>query len=173
MDLLSRIRNVPDFPKPGIQFKDITTLLKDRKAFGVTIDGMIDRYGNAGITKIVGVESRGFIFGSALAYALGLGFVPIRKAGKLPAATLQESYELEYGTAEIELHTDAIEGRDKVLIVDDLLATGGTLEASARLIERAGGTVHEIWVLIELGFLPGREKLKNYTIHSEIVIPSE
>ncbi|MDK2971735.1 MAG: adenine phosphoribosyltransferase [Candidatus Sumerlaeota bacterium] len=173
MDLLSRIRNVPDFPKPGIQFKDITTLLKDRKAFGATIDGMIDRYGNAGITKVVGVESRGFIFGSALAYALGLGFVPIRKAGKLPAATLKESYELEYGAAEIEIHTDAIEGRDKVLIVDDLLATGGTLEASARLIERAGGTVHEIWVLMELGFLPGREKLKNYAIHSEIVIPGE
>ncbi|MBX3729483.1 MAG: adenine phosphoribosyltransferase [Candidatus Sumerlaeia bacterium] len=173
MDLLSKIRNVPDFPKPGIQFKDITTLVGDAEAFGFVIDELARRYRGKGLTKVVGVESRGFIFGAALAHVLGIGFVPVRKAGKLPAETIRESYELEYGEATVELHVDALGTNDRVLLVDDLLATGGTLEAAARLIERSGASIHEIWVLIELAFLPGRARLKAWPLHAELVVTSE
>ncbi len=173
MDILLKVRNVPDFPKPGIQFKDITTLIADGAAFRAVIDGMEKRYRGAGITKIVGVESRGFIFGAALADRLELGFVPIRKVGKLPADTIQRSYDLEYGQATVEIHRDSLGKGEKVLIVDDLLATGGTLKASCELVEALGASVAEIWVLIELGFLSGRDKLGPYAIHAEAVVNSE
>jgi len=159
MDLAARIRTIPDFPIPGIQFKDITPVLLDPQAFAHVIDSLARRYANRGITKIVGVESRGFIFGAALAYKLGLAFVPVRKKGKLPAQTLEETYDLEYGQATMGIHTDAIGGEDKVLVLDDLLATGGTLAATCRLVERLGAEVVEIATLIELSFLNGREKL--------------
>jgi adenine phosphoribosyltransferase len=173
MDLLSKIRNVPDFPVPGIQFKDITTLLSDAQAFNATIDLLEQRYKNAGISKVVGIESRGFIFGAALATRLGIGFVPIRKAGKLPADTIKRSYALEYGEATIELHRDALTPEDTVVLIDDLLATGGTLKASCELVDELGAKIHEIWVLLELTFLPGREVLKGYRLHGEISIASE
>ncbi len=173
MDLLSKIRNVPDFPKPGIQFKDITTLLQDVEAYNHVIAKVADRYRDAGLTKVVGIESRGFIFGAALAHALGIGFIPVRKEGKLPSDRISRSYELEYGQATIELHIDALGKEDRVVIIDDLLATGGTLQAAAELVSHTGATVHEIWVLIELAFIPGREKLKGYTIHAEIVVDGE
>jgi len=173
MDLLSRIRNVPDFPKPGIQFKDITTLLQDVEAYNHVIRGMADRYRGAGLTKVVGIESRGFIFGAALAHSLGVAFVPVRKAGKLPADVISKSYELEYGQATIELHTDALGPKDRVVLVDDLLATGGTLAAAADLVSQTGATIHEVWVLIELAFIPGREKLKKYPLHAELVVKAE
>lgn len=173
MNVLDKIRTVPNFPKPGIMFKDITTLLGDGQAFGETMRQLQARYAGRGITKVVGVESRGFIFGAALAQMLGIGFVPVRKAGKLPADTIRRSYALEYGEATVEIHRDAIKPGDQVLIVDDLLATGGTLEAAAGLVEDLGGTVTEIWVLIELGFLPGRQKLTKYRVHAEAVVSSE
>ena len=173
MDLLSKIRNVPDFPKPGIQFKDITTLLNDAEAFDHVVQLLVTRYRGADITRIVGVESRGFIFGAAMAHALKLPFVPVRKAGKLPADTIRKSYALEYGEATIELHRDALTASDRVVIIDDLLATGGTLEASADLITQTGASVHEIWVLIELAFIPGRAKLAPYPVHAEIIVGGE
>jgi adenine phosphoribosyltransferase len=173
MDLMATIRNVPDFPIPGIQFKDITTLLKDAAAFQEVMRGLTDRYSGKGLTKVVGVESRGFIFGAALAHALGIGFVPVRKAGKLPADTIQRSYELEYGTATVELHRDALTPADRVVIIDDLLATGGTLAAAAELVQETGAAIEEIWVLIELAFLPGRAKLQGLPFHSELVVDSE
>ena len=173
MDLMATIRNVPDFPIPGIQFKDITTLLSNAEAFQEVMALLQKRYAGRGITKVVGIESRGFIFGAALAHALGIGFVPVRKVGKLPADTIKRSYELEYGTATIELHRDALTAADKVVIIDDLLATGGTLAAAAELVQEAGAAIEEIWVLIELAFLPGREKLGGYALHAELVVNSE
>jgi adenine phosphoribosyltransferase len=173
MDVLSKIRNVPDFPKPGIQFKDITTLLADPEAFNAVIFELARRYHTTGLTRIVGIESRGFIFGAALAHALGLGFVPIRKAGKLPADTYRRSYALEYGEATIELHKDALNADDVVLIVDDLLATGGTLKAAAELVGETGARIAGIWVLIELSFLPGRKVLEGYPVHAEVDVASE
>lgn len=159
MDLAASIRNIPDFPIPGIQFKDITPVLLDPKTFSEVIDSLAERYQDRGITKIVGVESRGFIFGAALAYKLGLGFVPVRKKGKLPAETLEETYQLEYGQATIEIHTDALDEKDSVLVLDDLLATGGTLGATCRLVEKLGAKIVEVATVIELTFLNGREKL--------------
>ncbi len=173
MDLMSKIRNVPDFPKKGIQFKDITTLLGDAEAFKAVIDGLVARYEGKGITKVVGIESRGFIFGAALAHAIGAAFVPVRKAGKLPADTIQKSYALEYGEATIEMHKDAMNDSDLVVIIDDLLATGGTLEASAELVASTGAAIHEIWVLIELAFLPGRSKLMGFQVHAELMVEDE
>lgn len=170
MNFLQHIRTIPDFPKPGIQFKDITTLLNHPQAFAEVIDHMVERYKDSGITKVIGVESRGFIFGAPLAHRLKIGFVPIRKAGKLPAEAFQKSYALEYGEATIELHKDALSKNDRVLIIDDLLATGGTLAASVDLVHEAGATVQAIWVLIELGFLNGRDVLKGQTVHSELVL---
>ncbi|HNR30165.1 MAG TPA: adenine phosphoribosyltransferase [Candidatus Hydrogenedentes bacterium] len=165
MDLATLIRNVPDFPKPGIQFKDITTVLLDAAAFHEIIDGWRARYAEHEITKIVGVEARGFIFGGALAYAMSLPFVPARKRGKLPAPTLSETFQLEYGTDTVEMHEDAITAGDRVLLVDDLLATGGTMAAVARLVRRLGGEVVEAAFVVELPPLRGREALRGIPVH--------
>ena len=166
MNLKDTIRSVPDFPIEGILFYDITTLLKNPAALKACIDQLADHYRQADIDLIVGMESRGFIFGMPLAYQLGLGFIPIRKPGKLPAETISESYALEYGTNSLEIHVDAIEAGQKVLIVDDLLATGGTAKATCNLIEKLGGTVAGLAFAIELNFLKGREQLVGYDIFS-------
>jgi adenine phosphoribosyltransferase len=173
MDILAKVRTVPDFPKPGIQFKDITTLLADAEAFREVIDELVGRYQGEGLTAIVGVESRGFIFGAPLAHRLGIAFIPVRKVGKLPADTIKKSYALEYGEATVEIHRDALTKRDRVVVVDDLLATGGTLVAACELVDQLGASVHEVWVLIELGFLPGREKLSKYRVHAEAIVSGE
>jgi len=159
--LLTAIRDVPDFPKPGIVFKDITTLLNDAEAFGLLMDHLAERYRDAKLSYIAGIESRGFIFGAALAAKLGVGFVPIRKKGKLPAATIAEKYALEYGFDEVEIHIDAFRGQKgaNVLLIDDLIATGGTAEAAIKLIQDAGGTCVEACFIIDLAFLKGREKI--------------
>ncbi len=166
--LKTHIRDVPDFPKPGIVFKDITTLLKDARAFREALDlfeALCDQH-RADI--VVAIESRGFILGGALAARLGKGFVPVRKPGKLPAKTLRASYALEYGTDSLEIHEDAIQKGDRVLIVDDLIATGGTAKAVAELVEKLGGSVALYAFLIELTFLSGRDKLKGYEVRSLI-----
>jgi len=168
MALEKYIRDIPDFPKAGIIFKDITTLLKDKTAFKKTVDALAAKYKGKRIAKVVAVEARGFIFGGALAAKLGAGFVPVRKKGKLPWKTNQATYELEYGTDTLEIHQDAVEGGEKVLIVDDLLATGGTVQAVTKLIDQLGGKVVGIAFVIELGFLKGREKLKDYPLFSLI-----
>ncbi|MDH4223944.1 MAG: adenine phosphoribosyltransferase [candidate division Zixibacteria bacterium] len=162
------IRNVKDYPKKGVVFRDITTLLKNGKAFKKAVDLLYKRYKNRKIDLIAAIESRGFILGGALANKMGIGFVPVRKFGKLPADTVEQSYNLEYGTDALELHRDAVKRGQKVLIVDDLLATGGTLQATCKLIEKLGGKVAGILVLIELSFLKGEEKLKNYDLYSLI-----
>lgn len=171
--LMTSIRSVPDFPKKGIVFRDITTLLKDPAAFARSIDLFTDRYRSMNIAKVVSVESRGFIFGAPLAYRLGAGFVPVRKPGKLPAPTASESYALEYGTDTVEIHLDAIRRGDRVLVLDDLLATGGTISAACRLVERLGGSVVGLAFLIELAFLHGRDRLKEYDVYSLITYDSE
>lgn len=168
MDLASMIRDVPDFPKPGIIFKDITTLIKDPDAFQAAIDAMLDYCEDMTVDLVVAVESRGYIFGGALAYELGAGFVPVRKLDKLPAETISVEYSLEYGTAVLEMHKDAIQPGQKVLVVDDLLATGGTAKATIDLVERLGGEVVAVLFLIELTFLHGLEKLKGYNVFSLI-----
>jgi len=173
MDLQSYIRNVQDFPVKGIGFKDITTLLKNGKAFRRSIDDLGKKFENKGVEKIVGIESRGFIFGSVLAYNWQIGFVPVRKPGKLPAETLSQEYELEYGTDSVEIHEDAIQSGEKVLIVDDLLATGGTAEATVKLVEKLGGDILGLTFLIELTFLKGRERLGDHNIVSIIQYESE
>ncbi len=172
-DLKQMIRNVPDFPKPGIGFKDITTLTKDGISFQKAIEILSDHYNPDEIDVIVGIEARGFIFASALAYKWGKGFVPVRKPGKLPAETIKEEYQLEYGTDAVEIHKDAIEPNQRVLIIDDLLATGGTVAAATRLIERLQGKIVSIGFLIELSFLNGREKLKNYDVLSLVNFEDE
>ena len=174
MDLKNYIRDIPDFPKKGIIFKDITPLLKAPEAFAYTINTLHEYYKNKNIGKIVSVEARGYIFGGVLAYKMECGFIPVRKPGKLPAETISETYELEYGTDTIEMHKDAIEPGDKVLVFDDLLATGGTAKAACNLIEKAGGIVEGIAFVIELsGSLHGRDKLDGYDILSLIDIPVE
>ncbi len=155
MDLASTIRSVPDFPIEGILFYDITTMLKNPAALKACMDQLTDRYRETDVGAVVGVESRGFIFGMPLAYQLGVGFIPIRKPDKLPAETIAESYELEYGTNTLEIHVDAIEKGQKILVVDDLLATGGTAKATCNLIEKLGGQVVEVAFIIELSFLNG------------------
>ena len=172
-ELQSFIRNVPDFPKKGIMFRDITTLLKHKDAFHSAIDAFYDHYRSKKIDKVVSVESRGFIFGSVLAYKFGAGFVPVRKPQKLPAEKIQEEYQLEYGTDALEIHMDAISKGEKVIVIDDLLATGGTIFAAARLVEKLGGEIVGMAFLIELSFLHGREKLKGYDIFSIINYSSE
>jgi len=166
--LKAAVRDVPDFPKPGIVFKDITPVLKDPKLFHAAIDLFAKRHRDKGIRKIAVIDARGFLFGSALAYKLKAGVVPIRKKGKLPYQAYEESYDLEYGSATLTIHVDAFEPGEPVLLIDDLLATGGTALASAKLIERAGGRVVEIDFLVELGFLNGREKLAGYSIFAPI-----
>ncbi len=173
MELKSLIRSVPDFPKKGIMFRDITTLLKDATGFEQTLEQLYNFAKNKGITKVVGIESRGFVLGAALAYKLGVGFVLIRKPGKLPAETIEESYALEYGTDKIEIHKDALSSSDRVLLHDDLLATGGTMEAACRLVERLGAQVAQISFIIELTFLKGRDKLNKYDVQSLISYDSE
>ena len=164
--LKSLIREVPDFPKPGILFYDITTLLKDREGLRSVIDSLGAPYSGKGIDKVVGIEARGFIFAPAVAYAVDAGFVPVRKPKKLPAAIERVEYELEYGTDIVEIHRDAIEPGEKVLIVDDVLATGGTAKAVAKLVEKLGGKVVALGFVIELDFLKGREKLPGYEIQA-------
>ena len=160
MPIKSRIRTVPHYPKQGIMFRDITTLLKDPVGLRVTIDELVRRYQDEKIDKIAGIESRGFILGAPLAFALGKGFIPIRKKGKLPAETIGHDYELEYGTDRIEIHTDAIEQGDKVLLVDDLIATGGTAEAACKLIDKMGGQIIECCFVIDLPDIGGRTRLE-------------
>jgi len=164
--LKARIRHIPDFPKPGILFYDITTLLRDPQGFAAMVEALAAPYRDAGIDVVVGIESRGFIMGAAVAQALGCGFVPIRKPGKLPSATLRESYALEYGTDTLEMHTDAITPGQRVLIVDDVLATGGTAAAATRLVEAVGGHLVALAFLIELGFLQGRQRLPGQQVHA-------
>ena len=164
MDLKKYIRNVIDFPKEGIMFRDITTLLKEPVALKNTFDELYELAKDLKVTKVVGIESRGFIFGSMLAEKLNAGFIPIRKPGKLPAETESQSYDLEYGTDTIQIHKDAIKIGERVLLHDDLLATGGTALAAANLIEKLGGEVVQISFIIELSFLNGRDKLKNYDV---------
>jgi adenine phosphoribosyltransferase len=168
MDLASYIRNIPDFPRPGIQFKDITTLLKDGDAFRETINRLVDLFRDKGIELIVGIEARGFIIGAPLAYELRCGFVPVRKKGKLPAATLSKTYDLEYGSATLEIHRDAIHPGQRVLIVDDLLATGGTTKAVCAMVEELGGNIVGVGFVIELEALKGREKLSPHPVYSLI-----
>lgn len=168
MELEKIIRDVPDFPKEGILFKDITTLLKDKDAFKYAVDLIVEKYRNEKVDKVVGIESRGFIFGGAVAYLLGCGFVPARKPSKLPAKVISESYTLEYGCNTLECHIDAIEPGERVIIIDDLLATGGTASAVIKLVERLKGTVLGVDFLIELSFLNGREKLQGYPVNSYI-----
>jgi adenine phosphoribosyltransferase len=165
-ELKTLIREVPDFPKPGILFYDITTLLKDKDGLRGSIDGFKDHYASSGIDLIVGVEARGFIFAPALAYAMYAGFVPVRKPKKLPYQSISVSYELEYGTDALEIHRDAIAPGTRVLIVDDLLATGGTAKAVTQLVEQLGGIVAGLGFLVELTFLGGREKLQGYDVFS-------
>jgi len=164
--ITSRIRDVPDYPKPGVLFKDITPLLADHTAFAAVVDAVVAYYGRGTIDKVVGIEARGFIVAAPIAYHFGAGFVPVRKAGKLPAATYAESYELEYGTETLEIHADAFAAGDRVLIVDDVLATGGTARATTELIRRAGGQVIGLSFLLELSFLQGRDRLDETPIHT-------
>ena len=168
MDLGKYIRNVPDWPKPGVQFKDLTTLWKDPDAFRESIDILYKRYNDRNIKKIVGAESRGFIVASPLAYLLSAGFIPVRKKGKLPYKTKSVTYELEYGTDTLEMHEDAIKSGMRVLIIDDLLATGGTVKGVTDLINNTGGTIVGIAFLIELKFLKGIKKLQGYPAYSLI-----
>ncbi len=164
--LKALIRSVPDFPRPGILFYDITTVLKDKTGFAQLIDAFAQYYIGKKIDVVLGIEARGFIFGPALAYRLNAGFVPIRKPGKLPAATEKVKYDLEYGSDSLEIHKDAIQPGQRVIIVDDLLATGGTMEASVQLVERLGGTVVSLAVAIELDFLKGRARFPNHDVFS-------
>ncbi|MGV9567057.1 adenine phosphoribosyltransferase [Streptomyces sp. NPDC003480] len=158
--LLSRIRDVPDHPEPGVMFKDITPLLADPGAFTALTDALAELVVRHGATKIVGLEARGFILGAPVAVRAGVGFIPVRKAGKLPGATLRQAYDLEYGSAEIEVHAEDLASGDRVMIVDDVLATGGTAEAAIQLVRRAGAVVSGLAVLMELGFLGGRTRLE-------------
>jgi adenine phosphoribosyltransferase len=166
--LATKIRDVPDYPSPGVLFKDITPLLADGPAFAAVVAALAA--GAEDVTKVAGIEARGFILAAPVAYRLGAGFVPVRKHGKLPAQTYAESYELEYGSATLEVHTDAFVPSDRVLIVDDVLATGGTAAATASLVRRAGATVTAIVVLLELGFLGGRGKLTDLPLRSLVTV---
>jgi adenine phosphoribosyltransferase len=166
--LMQLIRDVPDYPKKGIVFKDITTLIKRGDAFDEVINIFLEKCKDKKVELVAAVESRGFIFGGVLANRLKVGFVPIRKFGKLPADTVEQKYDLEYGTDTLELHKDAVTPGQKVLIVDDLLATGGTIKAACKLVEKLGGEVAGILVMIELGFLNGRDKLKDYDLFTLI-----
>jgi adenine phosphoribosyltransferase len=173
MDLRSKIREVPNFPKEGIGFKDITTLIKDKEAFKYAVDTIVSDLKDKNIDYIVGPEARGFLMGSAVAYALGVGFVPVRKKGKLPAQVIQKEYDLEYGTDILEIHADAIEKGKNVAIVDDLLATGGTVLAVSEMLEDIGANVVSMEFLIELTFLNPREKLNKYHVNSLVKYDAE
>lgn len=166
MNLKSHIRNVKDFPKAEIMFRDITTLLKNPEAYNYTLEQLLDFAKDKKFNKVVGIESRGFIFGSVLAHKLNCGFIPVRKPGKLPAEKVSIAYSLEYGEDRLEMHKDAIEPGDKVLVHDDLLATGGTMNAVCQLIEQLGGEIVQVSFIVELSFLHGRDKLKPYDVRS-------
>ncbi len=168
MDLKQHIRHVPDFPKPGILFYDITTLLRDPSGLKVTIDLLSSPYIDQGIDLVIGIESRGFILGAAVAERIGAGFIPIRKPGKLPSETLKETYDLEYGQDALEIHTDAVNTGQRVLIVDDVLATGGTAAAATELVKKLGGELHGLAFLIELLFLNGKTKLAGERVYSVV-----
>jgi adenine phosphoribosyltransferase len=168
MEIKEKIRAIPDFPQKGIIFRDITTLLKDGEAFRYVVDHLVDRYQGVEVDIVTGIESRGFIVGGAVAYRLGKGFVPLRKPGKLPAAAYSAEYELEYGTDRIEMHIDAVDKGKKVLMVDDLLATGGTMKAACGLVEKAGGEIVECAFVVELPALQGRSKLTSYKVYSMV-----
>jgi adenine phosphoribosyltransferase len=167
-DLRARIREIPDFPKPGILFYDITTLLKDADAYRAAIDLMLEPYRDEKIDLVVGMESRGFIFSAPMAYQLGAGLVPVRKLGKLPAETISVEYALEYGSNTLEIHRDAIEPGQRVLIIDDLLATGGTVHGTIELVERLQGDLVGMGFLVELDFLKGRDRLRGHRVESVI-----
>jgi len=162
------IRNVPDFPKPGIQFKDITPVLADARLFSGAIDMMTEKFSPGGIDAVVGIDARGFIFAAAVAKKLNAGFVPVRKKGKLPFATIEQEYALEYGNATVAIHTDALKPGARVLLIDDLLATGGTSAAAAALVQKLGGKILEAGFLIELTFLNGRDKLSGFPVRALI-----
>jgi len=168
-DIERAIRNVPDFPKPGIQFKDITPLLADARLFSGSVDLLTDSFKPGQVDAVVGIDARGFIFAAAAAVKLQAGFVPIRKKGKLPYKTHEQQYDLEYGTATVAVHVDALKPGSRVLLIDDLLATGGTAAAAAALVQRLGAQILEISFLVELGFLGGRQKLKNHPVRSLVV----
>lgn len=172
-ELRDKIRDVPDFPQPGIIFKDITTLLKDPHAFRMMSDRFVEEYKNREIDIVVGIEARGFLFAPLLAYHLGAGVVPLRKPGKLPADTVSVEYELEYGTDALEIHADAIQPGDRVLVIDDLLATGGSASAACHLIEQLEGNIVSVAFLVELSFLNGRSRLSKYDIFSLIQYGAE
>jgi adenine phosphoribosyltransferase len=165
-DLAGVVRNIPDFPKPGIQFKDITPVLADPRLFAGCVELLVDRFTPGSVDIVAGIDARGFIFAAAAAIRLGAGFVPVRKQGKLPFETFEQSYDLEYGTSTIAIHKDALRAGRRVLLIDDLLATGGTASAAARLLVRAGAEICEISFFIELGFLNGREKLAGFPVRS-------
>jgi adenine phosphoribosyltransferase len=168
--IIDRIRDIPDYPKAGVVFKDITPLLADHTAFAAVVDAIVAHYGRGTIDKVVGIEARGFILAAPVAYHFGAGFVPVRKKGKLPSDTYAESYDLEYGSETIEVHQDAFGAGEHVLIVDDVLATGGTAAATAGLVRRTGAEVAGISVLMELGFLHGRDKLDDLDIHALVTV---
>jgi adenine phosphoribosyltransferase len=168
--LVGHLRDVPDFPQPGIVFKDLTPLLADVDAFRFTVDAIADHAAGLTLDKVVGIEARGFIFAAAVAYRLGAGFVPVRKPGKLPWQTVTETYELEYGTDSLDIHDDAVSEGETVLIIDDVLATGGTAAASCALVEQVGGTIAGLAFVLELGFLDGRAKLPGRDILSLITV---
>ncbi|MCW2898326.1 MAG: adenine phosphoribosyltransferase [Streptosporangiaceae bacterium] len=168
--ILDRIRDIADYPKPGVVFKDITPLLADPTAFAAVVDAIVAHYGRGAVDKVVGIEARGFILAAPVAYHFGAGLVPVRKKGKLPWQTYEKSYDLEYGTETIELHRDGIRPGERVVIVDDVLATGGTAEAAADLVRKAGGDIVGLSVLMELGFLDGRARLGNLDIQALVTV---
>ena len=167
-ELAHSIRNVPDFPKPGIQFKDITPVLANGRLFDATIHHLLDGFPAGSVDKIVGIDARGFIFGAAVAHRLGAGFVPVRKKGKLPWETHEQSYDLEYGSSTVAVHTDAVAPGERILLVDDLLATGGTAGAALQLLSRLGAGIVGVRFVIELGFLQGRQRLGGFDVRSLI-----
>ncbi|MQA24595.1 MAG: adenine phosphoribosyltransferase [Micromonosporaceae bacterium] len=164
------VLDVPDFPQPGVMFKDLTPLFADGEAFRSVVDSIVDHHGPDGFDTVVGIEARGFVLAAAVAYATGVGVVPVRKAGKLPRETVEASYRLEYGEATLQLHADAFTAGERVLVLDDVLATGGTAEATLRLVEEAGGVVAGLSVVIELSFLKGREKLTDRSVHALLTL---
>lgn len=169
-ELAAKIRDIPDYPKPGVVFKDITPLLADHASFAAVVDAFVERYGGERIDKVVGIEARGFILAAPVAYRCGAGFVPVRKEGKLPHDTLAASYALEYGEATVEVHTDGIEPGDRVLVIDDVLATGGTARATADLVRRVGGELVGLAFLLELSFLAGRQRVADLKPESLLTV---